>query len=103
MVFESVLKVTAPQTGDVTYILFGEPDYPGCKVECEGQLNKLRCCGEDGGRIVGRQRLRLQIRISQLLEGRVRHPLEEAAQGGVVFQLGIRRGRLSVTQEHFDL
>lgn len=51
-----------------------------------------------------RRCLFLQIRISQLLEGSVRHPLEEVVQGGVIFQLEeIRRGGRSVNTVYFDL
>ncbi len=51
-----------------------------------------------------RRCLFLQISIGQLLEGGVRHPLEEVAQGGIVLQLEeMRRQRLSVNAVHFDL
>ena len=71
----------------MTYVLSGETGYLGCKVVCKGQLDELRRRMWDGGRIVGRHRFLLQICIGQLLKGRVGHPLEEAAQGGVIFQL----------------
>lgn len=72
----------------MTYVLSGETGYLGCKVVRKGQLDQLRRRLRDGGRIVGRRHFRLQICIGQLLEGGVGHPLEEAAQGGVIFQLG---------------
>lgn len=97
-VFKPVLKITVPEAGDVTYILPGESGYPGREVQREGQLDQLGGCREDGWRVVRRRRFCLQIGISQRLEVRVRHPLEEVTQRGVVFQLEeIRRGRMSIT------
>lgn len=101
-VFKSVLQVTVPQAGNVAHALFGEPRYRGCEVIHESQPDQLRCCWKNGGSTVGRRGFFLQILISQLPEGRVRHALEEVAQGGVLLQLQeIRRTGLSVNAAYF--
>lgn len=87
LVLESVVEIPVPQAGDVSHVLSGEPGYPGREVQREGQLDQLGCRRQDGGRVMGRRRLRLQVGVGQLLEGGVRHPVEEVAQRGVVSQL----------------
>lgn len=91
-IFKALLQVTVPQAGDVTNVLLGEPRNLGREVVRESQLDQLGCCGQDVGGIVGGRGFFFQIGISERLESRVRHALEEAVQGGVLFQLSqVRR------------
>lgn len=102
-IFEAFLQISVPQAGDVTYVLPGEPRNLGREVVREGQLDQLGPCGQDFGGILGRRGFFLQVRIGERLESRVRHPLEEVVQGGVLLQLtqAGRKYKASLTAINF--